>query len=102
MPKRKKANAATKNEESLCIGNFLPVAEDVLRGLLLFDEIHLLLLTAQGVEKRTCLARTDLPFLFLLGSICWLGLLAGWRSGLGLLLFVRALELALLLVSGSG
>jgi hypothetical protein len=70
--------------------------------LLLFDEIHLFLLASQGVEKGAGLTRADLPLFFLLGSICWLGLLAGLRSGLGLLLFVRALEFTFLLLAGSG
>jgi hypothetical protein len=70
--------------------------------LLLFDEIHLLLLASQGVKKGAGLTRADLPLFFLLGGICRLGLLTGLRSRLRLLLFVRALEFTLLLLTRRG
>ena len=67
-----------------------------MRGLLLFEEVHFLLLASQRVEKCARLTRTYLALLFLLGGISRLGLLARLRGGLGRLLFVRALEFAFL------
>ena len=71
-----------------------------MRGLLLFEEVHFLLLASQRVEKCTRLTRAYLALLFLLGGISRLGLLARLRGGLGRLLFVRALEFAFLLFAG--
>ena len=85
----------------LVIGKVLPVAENILRGLLGFHEVDLFLLAAKGVEERAGLAgrHAALHFLLALRRLALRGI--GGR-GRGLLLAIGALELALLLVAGRG
>jgi hypothetical protein len=86
----------------LDIGKFLPVAEDLLRGLLLFNQVDLLLLASKRVQKSTRLAGADFALLLLTADIRRLRLLTGLGSRLRLLWLAGIFEFALFFIARSG
>jgi hypothetical protein len=86
----------------LDIGEFLPVAEDLLRGLLLFNQVDLLLLASKRVQKSARLAGADFALLLLTARIPGLRLLAGLGSRLRLLWLAGIFEFTLFFIARSG